>query len=67
MPSFRTRQSYDRIALAQSQTALETVTQQASNVAGQITELTEGNLELDAIKTGGVRLVWDGEAWVEEA
>jgi hypothetical protein len=73
MPSLRTRQAYDRhvlataeVALSEAASAVSAATDTLETVQGNITDLTSGDLELDAVNVGGVRLIWNGSEFEVE-
>lgn len=60
MPSQRTRQAFDRTVIATAEVALTEAADAVAVATGNLEDLTAGNLELDAVNVGGVRLVWNG-------
>lgn len=60
MPSLRTRQAYDRRVLETAEEALASAAASVSAVTGQLEDLADGELALDAVTIGGVRFINNG-------
>jgi hypothetical protein len=66
MPSLRTRQVLDRRGLRTAEAALGEAAAAVTTATQTLTELTSGDLELDAINYQGTRLIWNGTTFEEE-